>query len=80
MYGDINSSTCQDPPQVGINAGNNVDFISVDGSLTSSIFSVNRESNLGCPGVFVFQVNEDFQQPQAGMQCNLSNCKKYISQ
>ena len=65
MYGDgeIDSYSGYSA-QVGLNAGNGVDFISVNGSLTSSIFNIDQDSNVGCPGVFVFQVNEDFEQPE----------------
>ena len=76
LYGDgeINSDFSHSA-QVGLNAGNGVDFITVDGSLTSSIFNIDQESNVGCPGVFVFQVNGDARQPQTGRQCSISSCK-----
>ena len=66
LYGDgeINSDFSHSA-QVGLNAGNGVDFISVNGSLTSSIFNIDEESNVGCPGVFVFQVNGGVQQPES---------------
>ena len=67
LYGDgeINSYFSR-RAQVGLNAGNGIDFISVNGSLTSSIFNIDQESNVGCPGVFVFQVNGGVQQPESG--------------
>ena len=67
LYGDgeINSYLSR-RAQVGLNAGNGVDFISVNGSLTSSIFNIDQESNVGCPGVFVYQVNGGVQQPESG--------------
>ena len=67
LYGDgeINSYSGY-RAQVGLNAGNGVDFISVNGSLTNSIFNIDQESNVGCPGVFVFQVNGGVQQPESG--------------
>ena len=77
LYGDgeINSFSSS-RAQVGLNAGNGVDFITVEGSLTSSIFNIDQDSNVGCPGVFVFQVNGDARQPQAGRQCSsISSCK-----
>ena len=66
LYGDgeINSDFFH-RAQVGLNAGNGVDFITVQGSLTSDIFNIDHDSNVGCPGVFVFQVNEDFRQPES---------------
>ena len=67
LYGDgeINSYAGY-RAQVGLNAGNGVDFISVNGSLTSEIFNIDEDSNVGCPGVFVFQVNGGVQQPESG--------------
>ena len=67
LYGDgeINSYSGY-RAQVGLNAGNGVDFISVNGSLTSDIFNIDEDSNVGCPGVFVFQVNGGVQQPESG--------------
>ena len=76
MYGDLDVNDL--PPQVGLNAGNGVDFISLDGSLTSDIYNINRESNLGCPGVFVFQVDGGIQQPQSKLQCTIPSCKLKI--
>ena len=66
LYGDgeINSYLGR-RAQVGLNAGNGVDFFSVNGSLTSGIFNIDEESNVGCPGVFVFQVNGGVQQPDS---------------
>ena len=71
LYGDgeINSYSGY-RAQVGLNAGNGVDFISVNGSLTNSIFNIDQESNVGCPGVFVFKVNGGFQQPESGRNGN----------
>ena len=67
LYGDgeINSYSGY-RAQVGLNAGNGVDFISVNGSLTNSIFNIDQDSNVGCPGVFVFKVNGGVQQPESG--------------
>jgi len=75
LYGDIDRSRRSIPPQIGINAGNEADFISINGSLNSNIFNIIRRSNLGCSGVFFFQVNGDIIQPQSDMQCNITNCK-----
>ena len=68
MYGDgeINSYAGSYSAQVGLNAENGVDFISVNGSLTNSIFNIDEDSNVGCPGMFVFQVNGGVQQPESG--------------
>ena len=76
LYGDLDVNDLS--PQVGLNAGNGIDFISLDGSLTSDIYNINRESNLGCPGVFVFQVDGGIQQPQSKLQCTIPSCKLKI--
>ena len=53
--------------EAGLNAGNGVDFISLTESLDSSISDIITQSNVGCPGVFTFQVNGVVQQP--GIEC-----------
>ena len=77
LYGDLDVNDL--PPQVGLNAGNGVDFISLNGSLTSDIYNINTKSNLGCPGVFVFQVDGGgIQIPQSKLQCTIPSCKLKI--
>ena len=80
LYGDgeINSDFFH-RAQVGLNAGNGVDFFSVNGSLTSDVFNIDQDSNVGCPGVFVFQVNGGVQQPKSGRngKLYLNNVKFY---
>ena len=40
----------------GINAGDHVDHVIIPGSLTSDIINIARTSNIGNPGVWIFQV------------------------
>ena len=40
----------------GINAGDGIDHVTVSGSRTSSIINIVRTSNVGIPGVWMFQV------------------------
>ena len=69
MYGDLDTSTLfyllEEVEEAGLNAGNGVDFISLTQSLNSSIIT---QSNVGCPGVYAFQVNGVAEQP--GIQCD----------
>ena len=43
---------------VGINAGDGVNSITIPGSLTSSIISITKTSNVGIPGLWMFKVGE----------------------
>ena len=40
----------------GINAGDRINHVTVPGSRTSSIINIARTSNVGIPGVWMFQV------------------------
>ena len=40
----------------GINAGDHIDHVIIPGSLTSDIINIARTSNIGNPGVRIFQV------------------------
>ena len=44
--------------QVGFNAGDGVRFASVPGSQTADIININTTTNVGIPGVWIFQVDE----------------------
>ena len=70
MYGDLDASILifqpEEVEEAGLNAGNGVDFISLTESLNSSILDIITQSNLGCPGVYAFQVNGVAQQPKSG--------------
>ena len=58
-------------PQVGLNAGNQGDFLTVEGSLTVSIYNIDENSNVNEPGKFVFQVIGVVQgEPGSGMECD----------
>ena len=45
------------PAQVGFNAGDNITYYAVPGSRTSSIVDIENTTNVGVPGMWVFQVN-----------------------
>ena len=47
------------PAQVGFNAGDGVNFAAVPGSRTTEIINIEKLSNVGIPGFFVFQVSQD---------------------
>ena len=40
----------------GINAGDHINHVTIPGSLTSDIPNIARTSNIGIPGVWIFQV------------------------
>ena len=40
----------------GINAGDNITYVTVPGSQTADIINITRTSNVGIPGVWMFQV------------------------
>ena len=46
------------PAQVGFNAGDGVNFAIVPASRTPDIINIDTTSNVGIPGVWIFQVNE----------------------
>ena len=47
------------PAQVGFNAGDGNRSASVPGSRTDVIIDIDTTSNVGIPGVWIFQVNEE---------------------
>ena len=47
------------PAQVGFNAGDGVNYAAVPESRTGEIINIDTTSNVGVPGVWVFQVNEE---------------------
>ena len=42
----------------GINAGDGVNAVLINGSLTPSIINISQTSNVGIPGVWIFKVGE----------------------
>ena len=46
------------PAQVGFDAGDSSNYYSVEGSFTDDIINVDKQSNVGISGLFVFQVNQ----------------------
>jgi len=59
----------------GINAGDGENFEAIPGSQTSSIINIDKTSNIGVPGVWIFKVD-------SGMRfvyvCNLQHLFTYI--
>lgn len=52
--------------QVGFNAGDGIRFTSVPGSQTPAIINIDTTSNVGNPGVWIFQVDADEVPPTPG--------------
>jgi len=42
----------------GINAGDGVNSITIDGSLTPDIINIDQTSNVGSPGIWMFQTGK----------------------
>ena len=40
----------------GISAGNSIDYVMIPGSRTSSIINIDKTSNVGIPGLWIFKV------------------------
>ena len=47
------------PAQVGFNAGDGINYAAVPESRTAEIVNITTTSNVGVPGVWIFQVNEE---------------------
>jgi len=47
------------PAQVGFNAGDGVNFAVVPASRTPDIINIDTRSNIGIPGVWIFQISEE---------------------
>ena len=47
------------PAQVGFNAGDGINYAAVPESRTGEIINIDTTSNVGVPGVWVFQVNQE---------------------
>lgn len=45
--------------RAGLNAGDGINFFSIPGSGTADIINVDTTSNVGVPGVWMFQVDEE---------------------
>ena len=62
LYGTIQWVTGDERetlPLAGVNAGDGIRQYTVPASLTEDMIKVNRTSNIGVPGVWIFQVNGD---------------------
>ena len=51
MFSDLSYAT------VGLNAGDGRNYATVDGSNTAGIINIPNTSNVGKPGIWVFQAN-----------------------
>ena len=47
---------------VGINAGDGVNYVAIHGSLTPEIINITERSNVGIPGVWMFQISKSMSQ------------------
>ena len=45
------------PATVGINAGDGVRAVNVTGTNTNDVINIENTTNIGVPGIWVFQVN-----------------------
>ena len=61
LYGEIQWAVVgqDNPAVVGVNVGDGVRQLNVSESLTPEIININTTSNIGMPGVWVFQINGD---------------------
>lgn len=61
LYGEIQWTAASGNNQalVGVNAGDGVNQLNVPESLTADIINITTTSNVGVPGVWIFQVNGD---------------------
>lgn len=60
------------PAQVGFNAGDGVRSYRVPESQTAAVLNISMTSNVGVPGVWIFQVNgEDIRTPISGINIKL---------
>ena len=57
MYADI-QWIGDDEALAGINFGDNINSVTIPGSLTSAILNIEKTSNVGVPGVWIFKVGE----------------------
>lgn len=59
LYNDIQwTSTTRGAALAGINAGDGQNHVTIFGSRTSSIHNIQKTSNVGVPGVWIFKVGE----------------------
>jgi len=42
----------------GINAGDGINYFNIPGSFTPDIINIDETSNVGIPGIWIFQVDE----------------------
>ena len=59
VYDDIQWAEYGYEAVAGMNAGDGVNYITIPGSETSSILNITETSNVGVPGVWIFNFNID---------------------
>ena len=59
VYDDIQWAEYDYEAVAGMNAGDGVNHITIPGSETSSILNITETSNVGVPGVWIFNFNID---------------------
>ena len=57
IYDDIQWKTGRGG-MAGINFGNGINHFTIPGSQTPSILNIEETSNVGVPGIWIFQVND----------------------
>ena len=59
LYGDIQWTTVgtDNPALVGVNVGDGIQQLNVSESLTEDIINITTTTNIGVPGVWIFQLN-----------------------
>ncbi|XP_065916878.1 uncharacterized protein [Dysidea avara] len=63
----------------GINGGDGENFVTIPGSRTSSIINIDKTSNIGVPGVWIFKVDSDTGSCQQDLRTCLSEFYSYGS-
>ena len=59
LYADIQwTSSTRGAALAGINAGDGHNHVTIIGSQTSSIYNIQKISNIGIPGVWIFKIGE----------------------
>ena len=59
LYGDIQwtKASGDDPALAGVNVGDGIRQLNVSESLTEDIINITTTTNVGVPGVWIFQLN-----------------------
>ena len=75
LYGDIQwgSPVESNPAVAGVNVGDGIRQFNVSGSLTDDIINIPTTTNVGVPGVWIFQLNAG----NVSMDLNHCHCVLY---